>query len=290
MKATAEQLTKLLKAIGLNDVEVVEDDTAADFDQSAAIERIDTERSKILSPRIEEQLAEKAFSDAAGKFGGKIRSALAKSSGMSHNALAKITDDTEAILAAFTHYKGSIEGEQGDVKKRIEEIIAENERQRNELKTEYENKLTAERDIRLSRDMMEFIESNVLKDAPLLPGANKKVLAQDILGHYKNTFALSFDEAEKKLSFNEKDKPNMPALNNNLPVNPVDIAKSFLSDRGIWQTDTRNMNAAQQMNNHAANNGIQNNYTAPKVEPSGDKVADLNTAMKGFFQNQGLPA
>jgi hypothetical protein len=275
MKLTQSQVVELLKHAGLADVEVVADEAAADYNQDDALKAIDNERSKILKPRIEQELSESVKSSEIGKMSGIINSALAKASGLKRADIEKLEKFEERIEAAFNHKSSQLEGDQKAIDNRIKELVDKHNADLEALKNDYDGQLTEAKNQYIDRDITSYI-GDKLKDAPILDTADRSIAAQDFKRHLQEKYHLTYDEAEKAVRFYQKDNPQMPALNasGTAAIDVLGEAKTYFEPRGLWQKDMRHKNAGAEMQNHPNIKNFQ-----PSVTTQPDALGQLQGAI-----------
>lgn len=286
MKSTPEQLITFLKGVGV-DVELVDKEEEADFDKDAVLSSLDDNRKKILKPLIEEELTENIKKDVSGRYGGTLRSQLARISGMKRVDLDKFDTDEEAIKAAWGHTSGMLDSEKAEFKKQLDEVLNTHKSEVDTLKNDYEGKLSQANQKYIDRNINEYIAAQ-LKDAPLPKGADRNIVAADLANALRSKYHLNYDEAANAVELFMKDNPNMPAMNQakNARINISDEAKEFLSPRGLWMEDMRNVNPADEMNNQ---NTTNNQQRQSNVIPLTNSLQEKKT---GFMKklSETLPA
>lgn len=247
MKATQEQLITLLKTAGLPDVEVVESEADSDFSLDNGLKAIDDTRGKIMRPTIEEELKTELTKSIDGRRGGELRNYLIKTTGISRAQIEKIDKDQDAIKAAYDFVTANLQGDAMETKKKIDELIAAHNSEKEALANQHTEALNAERNIRIERDALDYIEANVLKDIPFPEGADRKVLARDYYNHLKGEFHTVYDETGKALNLFDKTKPTFPAMKGNVPISLTDNSKEFFSVRGLVKKDMRDINPLEKL-------------------------------------------
>lgn len=239
MKVTQSQLVEFLKTLGVGDVEVVENDTDADFSADDVLTAIDTNREPIIKSRLHDSIYQDAAKTISGKAGGTLRKYLRELTGIDRKAIDSIENDADAIKAAIDFKVGTLTQSQEDVQAKIKELQeahdselqakkGEWEKQYNDLNTKY-----TERDLRG--------HFRTLADAYPLPAkGDKSELSGDFYQYMANKYALKYDAEGKKLEIFDKANPNMPAMANNRLLDINEEAKNYFSKRAAWETDMRN--------------------------------------------------
>lgn len=239
MKATNAQLAEALKAVGLQDVELVESEADADFDLDGFISAIDSNRESILKPRLTEELTGQIQSAIGAKAGHGLRKALRDITGMDKKALDAIPADADAIKAAVEYVRGSANATQDDIQAKIDEMIAQHNQEIEAKNSEWEQKYNTLNSKYIDRDVSAWYRAQ-LKDAPLPKDADKETLADDFKRYMADKYHNAWNEEQKAVGLFTKENPNMPALNGSKHVDIMEEAKGYFSKRGQWVTDMRN--------------------------------------------------
>lgn len=286
MKLTQKQLLDLASALGLEGVEVVENETDSDFDNNAALSAIDGSRRKILEPLIKSELEGELKASIEGKHNGAIRAMLARASGLSHSQLKKLESSSleDAIKAAFDHSKSSLEGDQQATAQKIEEMLNAHNDALTAKETEWKGKYDELNNKYISRDMLDVFMGK-LKDAPLPEKLDRNIAAKDFMNHLREKYHLSYDEAKRTVDLMDKTNPSMPALNEakNAQIDIMAEAKSFFEPRAAWVTDMRGKNPADAMQ------GKGQPMTNPAIagRPTSAQ-AQREARLQGYEQQGGL--
>lgn len=276
MKLTQKQLEQVLKALQL-DAEVVENESDSDFDMEDVLNKVDSTRGAILRPQWEQEHTSKIESAVNGKIGNIITRQLAEITGIDKSKLTSDMKDTDKIRTAFEHYKSTLGADEQSTAKKVQELIDAHKNELTTKESEWKQQLDAANEKYVSRDMRDYVNTNILKDAPLSPTLDRNVASQDLYSHLQSKYTMKWNEQAKKIEFFDKENPNMPALRGNQTINPLDDAKEYFTPRGNWATDMRNVQ-------HDPNKGqpYTPNRAAPqtKTGSSGNTLATLNAEME----------
>lgn len=263
MKLTQQQLSELLKGIGLADVELVENDTDADFDKDAALSAIDSNRRKVLEPQIESEIRPAI----EGATHGKWKAALNRVTGVGHKKMEGIDNVDEIAKLAVGHKVESVAGTQEETTKRFEEMMKTHNEAIEAKDKEWSGKYEELNNKYVSRDMLDFFKGK-LKEAPLPEKLDRDIAAKDLMNYLREKYHLSYDEAAKQVALMDKANPAIPALNEakNAQIDILAEAKSFFEPRNNWVTDMRNVNPADAMANKGQKPVFQQQQnTGPKT-------------------------
>jgi hypothetical protein len=240
MKFTTGQLIELAKEIGFQDAEVVEVDTDSDYNKDTALQTVDAARAKVLNPQFKTDMLKELTGQATRSTALEVTKRLKAMTGIDSSELKDLPWE-EQLEKAVDYYKSTLskdtEGLREEMKSMAEkhnEAIELSKKQIKETEDGWKSKWN-------SREIRSTLES-VLKDAPILEGADRGVIAEDFQNHLVNKYHLSYDEAAKAVNLFTKDNPEMPAFNETktATIQLIDEAKNFLTPRGLWQTDMRN--------------------------------------------------
>jgi|GEM_PF-3769362 len=238
MKLTQQQVLAALKAMGA-DVELVESDTDATYDLNAILESVDSNRSKVLQPKWEQEHGEKIVTSERGKLGNIIERILKRELKADIKKFTPDMMDEDKIKMAIDDYKATLEGDQQATAGKVTELIEAHKAEVDKIKADYEAQVKSANDKYIGRDMKDYV-SGQLKDIPLSKKMDRDIAMEDFYTHLQNKYHLSYDEAKKAVGFFDKTNPNMPVLKNNMMLDLKDEAKEFFTPRGAWETDTRN--------------------------------------------------
>lgn len=285
MKVTAKQITDLLSAAGVQDVEIVEDEATSEFNLDAALTAIDTAREGIIRPKIEGTLRETIEKEISGLNGGKLETWLNKHTGISRAAM-KDKPDEDKIKLAINHLNAQLDGDKQGIQAKIDEILEKHNQDVEALKSEYETKLKGANDKYNDRAIEDFIEAE-LKDFPFKSDVDKKLAIRDLKTDLKQRYDLTPDEANRSVKLFTKDKPGIEALNpaGTTKITVKDEANAYFTPRGQVAKDTRESNPAD-----ATNKQAQNTYVPPvgQQHQQADPVAAMNAAIVNLGAAQGL--
>lgn len=281
MKLLLSEVQDFLKSIGA-DVEIVDD--GSEFDKDSLLTAVDSNRKEILKPLILDEETETIRKEVSGRYGGTLRSQLARISGMKRVDLDKFVTDEEAIKAAWDHSSGMLEGEKADFKRQIDEILTTHKNETDSLKSEYEGKVSAANQKYIDRDIKEFIVSQ-LKDAPIPKNADRSILAEDFKNYLQNKYHLNYNEATKAVELALKDNPNMPAMNTakTAHIKILDEAKEFLSPRALWEMDMSGRNPANEMSQAATATTTKKPQATNSIQ---DKKSNFMNDIKANLESQ----
>lgn len=268
MKLTQKELLELAAVIGLEGVELVEDEAQSQFELNAALKSIDGNRRKVLEPQIKSELETDVKRDSEGRIHGTWRAALGRVTGLSNSKLKDIENIEDAIKLAVSHKVEAVAGSTEDTTKKFEEMLLTHQQEIEAKDKEWSNKYGELNEKYVSRDMLDFFQTK-LKDAPLPEKLDKSIAAKDLMNHLKDKFHLSYDEAKKVVALMDKENPTIPALNaeKNAQIDVLQEAKSFFEPRALWVTDMRDKNPAEAMGNRGERPNIPGmaQNTGPKT-------------------------
>lgn len=280
MKVTQTQLTALLSSIGLQDVELVEDDAQSTFNHDEALQAIDTSRLAIIEPKIQKKIYDETKSKVNAIMDDEIRKLVKRKTGIDNSKIKDLTAWEDVVEAAIEHTKGLAGKEKEDIQKEIDSLIekhnkalAEAERKHKELESTWQNKWS-------DREITSVL-TDQLKNAPILNGADRATLAQDLKRYLSDKYDLKYDEATKTVNLFMKDNPAMPVFNEagTKKVTILDEAEAFLKPRGLWQTDMRNVKPDPNKGDSYRGSG----GTPPDIDDIADPIAKQNALREQYM-------
>lgn len=238
MKLTQQQLIAAVKAMGA-DVELVDDDAASTYDLNEVLEAVDGNRSKILQPKWEQEHGENLTAAIKGEQNNRFERMLKNELNTDIKQFKDGMLLEEKLKIAIAGYKDTLQGEEQNTAKKIQELIDSHKSETESLKETYEAQVKSANDKYIGRDMKDYV-STQLKDIPLNKKMDRDIAMEDFYSHLQNKYHLSYDEAKKAVGFFDKANNAMPVLKNNMMLDLKDEAKEFFTPRGAWETDTRN--------------------------------------------------
>lgn len=283
MKGTQEQILSLLTAVVAGGVEIVEKEEDSDFDLQTALSNVHSNVETILRPTLESELTDKIKSEVAGLSAGALRSTLGQLTGVDRSLL-KDLKDKDAITVALDHWKKALGAGEEDVLKMVEKAHADKDMEWGEKYNAIEQEANSWKNKYIDRNILEALTAE-LSNAPIPKTADKNVVAKDFKRELADNYILNYDEEKKALGLFMKDKPTIPANIDNVPVKLLDLAKGFLTPRGLWETDMRNQPPAEPTNQ----NGQP--YVNPTNNPTPlgpDPIKQLNDSIQAYAAQQGV--
>jgi hypothetical protein len=244
MKVTLQQLTEFVKAAGVAHVEVVEDESQSDYNIDNALTEIDSSRTSIIRPKIEQEIQ----TNAQGKVFGIVKGALARITGAGRGEIDKFEKIEEAIDFAVKHKSSLLEGSQSDIDAKFNALAENHQKEKDALKAEYESKISEATNKYVQRDIQNSLATQ-LGSAPLPDNTDRLIAANDFQKHLAEKYHVTYDEAAKMIKLYDKENNAAPALNSSKtnPVNIMDEAKEYFTPRGLWRTDMRDVNPKEAM-------------------------------------------
>lgn len=251
MKLTSKQLTEFLSSLAGEDVEVVEDDSQSDFNRESALEKIDNTRKPILRSLISDELRSEIEPSIAGKFGGTLERALIRETGIDAKAFTKDMKDADKIKLAIEFKAGQLDKDKSEWQNEIRRMAEERE----QTIQEWQNKVAETEKTWKGKYNQKEIHNSLfseLQKAPLNPKADKSALSKDFYAHMSSKYNLSYDEVNSAIQFFKLDNPDMPA-ESDAPNGKIDImkeAEAYFKPRGLWETNTSNLEMPNVGNNY----------------------------------------
>lgn len=238
MKLTQANLIKLLASLGIQDVQVVEDEKEADqFDSDKIINGFLETKKPIFMQNFESEILPERLKAEAGKFGGNLKNSIKKLS----NSQIKDSDlagktDTEVlqIFADFLHKDkdASTEG----LRTQIKTLSESKQNEIDKLKEEYEGKLSG-KDKEFDSFHIESYLGKLVNELPLL-GEDPVVKIGALKSNIESNYSPVWNREKKELELREKQNPERFAqLNENTLLTPKTYAENFFKGLGMIKTD-----------------------------------------------------
>lgn len=244
MKLTQANLTKLLASLGLQDVQVVEDEKEADqFNGDEIINKFLESKKPIFMQNFESEILPEKLKAEAGKFGGNLKNSIKKlsNSQIKDSDLAGKTDaEVLQIFADFLHKDKDSSTE--DLRNQIKTLSASQTEALEKLKEEYEGKLSG-KDKEFDGFQIESYLGDLVNGLPLL-GDDPKVKIGALKSAIESNYSPVWNRDKKELELREKQNPERFAqLNENTLLTPKTYAENFFKGLGMVKTDMSNEKA-----------------------------------------------
>lgn len=281
-KLTQKELLDLASALGLAGVELVENETDSEFNLDTALSLVDGSRKPIIESQLRSGIEEAMRKEIEGRVNGSWRSALNRATGITHSKIKDIESIDDVLKLAIGHKVSSVEGNQEETTRKFEELVAAHNEAITKANQEWEGKYNSLNDKYIGRDMLSVIEGK-MKDAPLPQKLDRKIAAEDFMGHLRNKYHLSYDEAQRAIALMDKGNPAVPALNETRTqaVDMMAEMKSFFEPRALWVTDMRHVNPAEAMKQQQSQQPTFNPPAQSNVSDVDAFAAALNSKFGG---------
>jgi len=276
MKVTANKAIEALKALGLKDVELVDDDAQVEYEEDTLLQSVDEARTPFIKSRVEAELRKSVEATIAGKQGDKLRRALRDKFGVALADL-KDLDDEAAITKAVDAYASTLQQDTAGLRAEITKQAQAHAEALNAATSEKESAVAQWKDKYASRHVLDFVAAS-LKDAPLNPNADKTAVAKMVKAQLEAE-GVVFDYDENTNQVKILDKATMtPKFNakGNAPFVLMEGAEAVLKPYGLWEKDTRNVPPTGPTNrNGEAYRPAETTGTDPKTDPNRAKAEQM---------------
>lgn len=251
MKFTPKTAVTFLKQLGIQDAELVEDDEASTYDESAAFAAVDANRSVVLKPKITEEVHQ----TLKGKVGGLLRAELSKATGLSRKTFEEIEGDAEAIQTALKLREEKYSGDSKAMRDELDGIGAKHSQALEEREQEFNKRLKELTDRYNAKNIQEFLTEKLGSKA-LPDNANRKEIAKLAYNALSNEIDFSFDENENKVIALQKGTQNGALNKAKTQAYDWDEAlESFLTPLGLIRKDMRDVNPMEAMQKQLGQGG-----------------------------------
>lgn len=245
MKLTQANLIKLLSSLGLQDVQVVEDEKDADqFNGDEIINGFLETKKPVFMQNFESEILPERLKAEAGKFGGNLKNSIKKlsNSQIKDSDLAGKTDnEVLQIFADFLHKDKDSSTE--DLRNQIKTLSESQQSVVDKLKEEYEGKLSG-KDKEFDGFQIESYLGNLVNGLPLL-GEDSSIKIGALKSAIESNYSPIWNREKKELELREKQNPERFAqLNENTLLTPKTYAENFFKGLGMVKTDMSKEKAA----------------------------------------------
>lgn len=244
MKLTQSNLKKLLAHLGIQDVQLVEDEKEADqFNDDELINTFLETKKPIFMQNFESEILPEKLKAEAGKFGGNLKNTIKKlsNSQIKDSDLAgKKDDEVLQIFADFLHKDKDASTE--DLRTQIKTLSESQNEAIAKLKEEYEGKL-AGKDKEFDGFHIESYLGSLVNELPLL-GDDPKVKIGVLKSAIESNYSPIWNRQKNELELREKENPERFAqLNENTILSPKTYAENLFKGLGMVKTDMSNERA-----------------------------------------------
>ncbi|MFA9212936.1 MAG: hypothetical protein ACEQSR_03715 [Candidatus Methylacidiphilales bacterium] len=233
MKISTKKALELLKQIR-PDVELAETDNE---DETVDVQIILDEYITSKEPVFKQKLTPIIASELAGQIGGKLKSTVKKLSGgaLKEADLKDLTD--EQVVEKFAaHFQAASSQDVVSLQNQLTQLSQTHQTELDSLKTTHTTELAAERQKASSAQISSAIRAMHNK-FPLLAGGDTEKRSAAFKTYLESQYDLV--TKDDKIELRKKGSPDL-VLEGSKVVTPEDVAKSYYTDLGVWQTDMRN--------------------------------------------------
>jgi len=244
MKLTQANLIKLLSSLGLQDVQVVEDEKDADqFNGDEIINGFLETKKPVFMQNFESEILPERLKAEAGKFGGNLKNNIKKLS----NSLIKDSDlagktDSEVLQIFAEFLNKDKDASTEDLRNQMKTLSESQQSTIDKLKEEYEGKLSG-KDKEFDSFHIESYLGKLVNELPLL-GEDPAVKIGALKSNIESNYSPVWNREKKELELREKQNPERFAqLNENTLLTPKTYAENFFKGLGMVKTDMSKENA-----------------------------------------------
>lgn len=244
MKLTQANLIKLLSSLGLQDVQVVEDEKDADqFNGDEIINGFLETKKPVFMQNFESEILPERLKAEAGKFGGNLKNNIKKLS----NSLIKDSDlagktDSEVLQIFAEFLNKDKDASTEDLRNQMKTLSESQQSTIDKLKQEYEGKLSG-KDKEFDSFHIESYLGKLVNELPLL-GEDPAVKIGALKSNIESNYSPVWNREKKELELREKQNPERFAqLNENTLLTPKTYAENFFKGLGMVKTDMSKENA-----------------------------------------------
>lgn len=292
IKLTLKELLSLAQAAGVPPVEIVEKAEESDFITTAESDKpisvdtllmaIDTERGKIIEPKILQAKTGDIHSTVAGKINNALRSQISQLTGIPTSEL-KDMDSKEAMKAGLDFYAKTFGSDKEAIKKEMDSIMEQHSKDKQKLLSEKDAEISQWRTKYTDKEVIAKLVRDHNEAKGLPPNTNKAALAKQFRSHLDGIAVVKYNEDADDIELYRKDNPDIRLYTNESKTTyakPSDFMKPFYSDLGLWNEDNRHINPADKMKE--AQTQRQNGYTPVVKDNDGKPVNPVEAKIKAM--------
>ncbi|MFC7347309.1 hypothetical protein ACFQO9_11330 [Chryseobacterium zhengzhouense] len=244
MKITKANLEKLHKALGLQDVQVVDDEKEADeFNEETIINNFLQPKEQIFRQKWDSEVLPEKLKAEAGKFGGILKNNIKKLSNGNIKASDLEGKTDEESLQIFVEFLQKDKDTSTDgLRQQIKELAESNSAELEKLKNDYEGKLS-QKDKETNDIFIENYLGDLVGQIPLIGDDNKAKISV-LKNAIESQYSPVWNREKKDLELREKENPERFAmLDQNTILNTKSFAENMFKGLGMIKTDMSNERA-----------------------------------------------
>lgn len=238
MKITKANLERLHKALGLQDVQVVDDEKEADeFNEETIINNFLQPKEQIFRQKWDSEVLPEKLKAEAGKFGGILRNNIKKLSNGNIKASDLEGKTDEESLQIFVEFlqKDKDTSTEG-LRQQIKELAESNSAEMEKLKGDYEGKLS-QKDKETNDIFIENYLGELVGQIPLI-GEDNKAKISVLKNAIESQYSPVWNREKKDLELREKENPERFAmLDQNTILNTRSFAENMFKGLGMIKSD-----------------------------------------------------
>jgi hypothetical protein len=259
IKLSQTQLLNFLKEVGVEAVEIVEDDVQ-ELDYNPLLEVVDKTRGSILKPRWETEVKQQFERAAHGNALGSVVTAIARETGMDRKTIEAAETYPAMIKLLNEHNKTAKKGDEVDVTKVLEDALAARDSEWQERVTPIEKERDEWKGKYTKRERIEALQTE-FKDLPFSEKIAKDIAATDFDNYLDSQYDREVKEGKTVLY--EKGT-QIPAMKGSQVVKIQDVAREFGKPRNWFVESMAEKSAVKETNARA--NG--QNYVQQQENPN----------------------
>ena len=279
MEVSTKKVKELLKAIGIADVEIVDDADDKDVSIDDLVNQVDANRSAIIEPQVKDAVKTELEAGIKARIFGTVKAAFNRSGIKLTEEYASVDDMVKKALVGFND-KFSQDAQK--LRDDMEIMIKEHEAALSTEKEKYEKELADKENKFTDRDIEEILQT-YLKEIPRI-GGDELIQAKEVKRYLQEKYHVAYEPSDRKIQIMQKDKPEHPVFNEQkTSIKDVkDVVKEWCDSIGITAKDTRHNNPSTVMNGNAKPSGAMIEENAPK---SGNPIEMNDAVVKSLLGN-----
>lgn len=246
MKVTQQNLIALLQRLGVQDVDVVEEQEEG-FELDTLIDQLKMPNAEFIENELRKSIAKDLESANYAEFMGKLRSAISKQSGVLKRSELEGLGLIELVDKIVQSSKGESKQSEEQWLEKLSALNSEHEAELNSKIEHYEN-LIRQKDYNIARKGMLNRVQSILEKIPRV-GGNLGVQAEMALTQLERLYNVKFDENKGSIGLYSKEDGE----------SPVFVGKNLLTDEGYINSFAEDAGWKVNDNRHISPSSLQGN-------------------------------
>lgn len=275
MKLTKANVEALLKNLGIQDAQIV-DDEGDEFNEENIINSIFTPKETVFRQKWETEVLPERLKAEAGKFGGLLKGNIKKlSNGSIKEKDMEGKTDAEVLQLFAEHLQKDKDLSTEEIRTQLKSVTESHAEEIEKIKQEYDGKLS-EQSQKFDEINMEAYYTDLVNGLPLM-GDDVKVKADTLRNAINAKYKPVWDAEKKAVELRERDNPDKLAIAGDKIIDPKSFAQDYFKGLGMVKTD---------MSKEKATDHIDKGSGEPSKTDMTNTGLPFQDFEKMFLQNQ----